>query len=163
MASERGHDLAAGCGHARTGRDDRLADDPGAGVSDARERREAVYGAFPGAGPASGRGLTGHRMPFRGSFRPWGSPNSPGSTSVPRHRRPGPAASTPTSARKRTLPPWRAPTLPWPGCGRQNRAMAARRHRVACVLSDGMSSIGVAIANDVFGAPWEATLGIPWY
>src|SRR6185437_6346618 len=115
MASERGHDLAAGCGHARTGRDDRLADDPGAGVSDARERREAVYGAFPGAGPASGRGLTGHRMPFRGSFRPWGSPNSPGSTSVPRHRRPGPAASTPTYARKRTLPPAGVRTLPLAG------------------------------------------------
>ena len=41
--------------------------------------------------------------------------------------------------------------------------MTHRRHRVACVLSDGMSSIGVAIANDVFGAPWEQALGIPWY
>lgn len=41
--------------------------------------------------------------------------------------------------------------------------MAHRRHRVACVLSDGMSSIGVAIANDVFGAPWEPVLGVPWY
>jgi AraC family transcriptional regulator, transcriptional activator FtrA len=36
-----------------------------------------------------------------------------------------------------------------------------RRHRVACVLSDGMTSIGVAIASDLFGAPWE--LGVPWY
>jgi AraC family transcriptional regulator, transcriptional activator FtrA len=26
-----------------------------------------------------------------------------------------------------------------------------------------MSSIGVAIANDVFGAPWELALGVPWY
>jgi len=41
--------------------------------------------------------------------------------------------------------------------------MTHRRHRVACVLSDGMSSIGVAIANDVFGAPWEPALGTPWY
>lgn len=41
--------------------------------------------------------------------------------------------------------------------------MAHRRHRVACVLSDGMTSIGVAIANDVFGAPWEQALDIPWY
>jgi AraC family transcriptional regulator, transcriptional activator FtrA len=49
------------------------------------------------------------------------------------------------------------------GCGRQNRIMAHRRHRVACVLSDGMTSIGVAIANDIFGAPWELELGVPWY
>jgi AraC family transcriptional regulator, transcriptional activator FtrA len=41
--------------------------------------------------------------------------------------------------------------------------MTHRRHRVACVLSDKMTSIGVAIANDVFGAPWEQELGIPWY
>jgi AraC family transcriptional regulator, transcriptional activator FtrA len=41
--------------------------------------------------------------------------------------------------------------------------MAHRRHRVACVLSDGMTSIGVAIANDIFGAAWEAALGVPWY
>jgi AraC family transcriptional activator FtrA len=41
--------------------------------------------------------------------------------------------------------------------------MTDQRHRVACVLSHGMSSIGVAIANDIFGAPWEAELGIPWY
>jgi AraC family transcriptional activator FtrA len=41
--------------------------------------------------------------------------------------------------------------------------MAHRRHRVACVLSDGMSSIGLAIANDVFGQPWEQVLGVPWY
>lgn len=41
--------------------------------------------------------------------------------------------------------------------------MALRRHRVACVLSDGMTSIGVAIANDIFGAPWERELGVPWY
>jgi len=41
--------------------------------------------------------------------------------------------------------------------------MTARPHRVVCVLSDGMSSIGVAIANDLFGAPWEAALGVPWY
>lgn len=47
--------------------------------------------------------------------------------------------------------------------GRQNRAMAHRRHRVACVLSDGMTSIGLAIANDIFGAPWELELGVPWY
>lgn len=26
-----------------------------------------------------------------------------------------------------------------------------------------MSSIGVAIANDIFGAPWESVLGVPWY
>ena len=36
-------------------------------------------------------------------------------------------------------------------------------HRVVCVLSDGMTSIGVAIANDLFGAPWESVLGVPWY
>ncbi|HEY2506160.1 MAG TPA: helix-turn-helix domain-containing protein [Streptosporangiaceae bacterium] len=41
--------------------------------------------------------------------------------------------------------------------------MAQRRHRVVCVLSDGMTSIGVAIANDIFGAPWERELGLPWY
>ena len=41
--------------------------------------------------------------------------------------------------------------------------MTARRHRVVCVLSDGMSSIGVAIANDLFGAPWEPELGVRWY
>ncbi len=41
--------------------------------------------------------------------------------------------------------------------------MTARRHRVVCLLSDGMTSIGVAIANDVFGAPWERELGVPWY
>jgi AraC family transcriptional activator FtrA len=46
---------------------------------------------------------------------------------------------------------------------RQNRVMATRRHRVVCVVSDGMSSIGVAIANDFFGAPWEKYLGVPWY
>jgi AraC family transcriptional regulator, transcriptional activator FtrA len=45
---------------------------------------------------------------------------------------------------------------------RQNRAMANRRHRVVCVLADGMAtSIGPAIANDVFGAP--EVLGVPWY
>ena len=44
---------------------------------------------------------------------------------------------------------------------RQNQAMTARRHRVACVLADGMTSIGPAIANDLFGAPWD--LGVPWY
>jgi AraC family transcriptional activator FtrA len=49
------------------------------------------------------------------------------------------------------------------GRWRHNRAMAHRRHRVACVLSDGMSSIGVALANDIFGAPWERELGLPWY
>jgi AraC family transcriptional regulator, transcriptional activator FtrA len=32
---------------------------------------------------------------------------------------------------------------------------------VVCVLSDGMTSIGVAIANDIFGAPWDP--GFPWY
>jgi hypothetical protein len=47
--------------------------------------------------------------------------------------------------------------------GRQNQPMAHRHHRVACVLSDGMTSIGVAIANDIFGAPWELELGVPWY
>jgi AraC family transcriptional activator FtrA len=26
-----------------------------------------------------------------------------------------------------------------------------------------MTSIGVAIANDIFGAPWELELGVPWY
>lgn len=36
-------------------------------------------------------------------------------------------------------------------------------HRVVCVLSDGMTSIGVAVANDLFGGPWEAALGVPWY
>ena len=36
-------------------------------------------------------------------------------------------------------------------------------HRVVCVLSDGMTSIGVAVANDLFGAPWESVLGVPWY
>jgi AraC family transcriptional regulator, transcriptional activator FtrA len=41
--------------------------------------------------------------------------------------------------------------------------MTHRRHRVACVLSDGMSSIGVAIANDIFGAAWERELGLAWY
>ena len=41
--------------------------------------------------------------------------------------------------------------------------MTARRHRVVCVLSDGMSSIGVAIANDLFGAPWEVEFGVRWY
>lgn len=41
--------------------------------------------------------------------------------------------------------------------------MASRRHRVVCVLSDGMSSISTAIANDFFGAPWEQQLGVPWY
>jgi AraC family transcriptional regulator, transcriptional activator FtrA len=41
--------------------------------------------------------------------------------------------------------------------------MTARRHRVVCVLSDRMTSIGVAIANDVFGAPWERELGVRWY
>jgi AraC family transcriptional regulator, transcriptional activator FtrA len=44
---------------------------------------------------------------------------------------------------------------------RQNRVMTARRHRVVCVLADGMTSIGPAIANDFFGAPWD--LGVPWY
>ena len=46
---------------------------------------------------------------------------------------------------------------------RQNRVMANRRHRVVCVLADGMSSISTAIANDFFGAPWEPLLGVPWY
>jgi AraC family transcriptional regulator, transcriptional activator FtrA len=41
--------------------------------------------------------------------------------------------------------------------------MAHRRHRVACVLSDGMSSIGLAIANDVFGQPWDQVFDVPWY
>ncbi len=45
--------------------------------------------------------------------------------------------------------------------GGQNRVMTARRHRVVCVLADGMTSIGVAIANDLFGAPWDP--GVPWY
>ena len=44
---------------------------------------------------------------------------------------------------------------------RQNQPMTTRRHRVVCVLSDGMTSIGSAIANDLFGAPWD--LGVPWY
>src|ERR1700721_1117091 len=44
---------------------------------------------------------------------------------------------------------------------RQNQAMTARRHRVVCVLADGMTAIGPAIANDLFGAPWD--LGVPWY
>ena len=44
---------------------------------------------------------------------------------------------------------------------RQNRAMTARRHRVVCVLADGMTSIGPAVANDLFGAPWD--FGVPWY
>ena len=38
-------------------------------------------------------------------------------------------------------------------CMRQNRVMATQRHRVVCVLADGMTSIGAAIANDFFGAP----------
>jgi len=46
---------------------------------------------------------------------------------------------------------------------RQNHAMTGRPHRVVCVLADGMSSIGAAIANDFFGAPWEPHLGVPWY
>lgn len=46
---------------------------------------------------------------------------------------------------------------------RQNRAMTTRRHRVVCVLADGMSSIGTAIANDFFGAPWDRQLGVTWY
>lgn len=46
---------------------------------------------------------------------------------------------------------------------RQNRAMADRRHRVVCVLADGMSSISTAIAGDFFGAPWEPYLGVRWY
>ena len=46
-------------------------------------------------------------------------------------------------------------------CMRQNRVMATQRHRVVCVLADGMTSIGAAIANDFFGAPWD--LGVPWY
>ena len=45
---------------------------------------------------------------------------------------------------------------------RQNEAMS-QGHRVVCVLSDGMTSIGVAVANDLFGAPWESVLGVPWY
>jgi AraC family transcriptional regulator, transcriptional activator FtrA len=49
------------------------------------------------------------------------------------------------------------------GCLRQNQAMAGRHHRVVCVLADGMSSIGTAIANDFFGAPWDQYLGVPWY
>jgi AraC family transcriptional regulator, transcriptional activator FtrA len=53
--------------------------------------------------------------------------------------------------------------MPYAWMQAQNRTMAHRRHRVACVLSDGMTSIGVAIANDIFGAPWEPTLGVPWY
>jgi AraC family transcriptional activator FtrA len=44
---------------------------------------------------------------------------------------------------------------------RQNRVMTARHHRVVCVLADGMTSIGTAIANDLFGAPWD--FGVPWY
>ena len=49
----------------------------------------------------------------------------------------------------------------WKGYMRQNQAMTARRHRVVCVLADGMTSIGPAIANDLVGAPWD--LGVPWY
>jgi AraC family transcriptional activator FtrA len=49
----------------------------------------------------------------------------------------------------------------WKGHVRQNQAMTTRRHRVVCVLADGMTSIGPAIANDLFGAPWD--LGVPWY
>ncbi len=30
-----------------------------------------------------------------------------------------------------------------------------------CVLTDGMTSLGAAVAHDVFGAPWD--LGVPWY
>lgn len=41
--------------------------------------------------------------------------------------------------------------------------MADRRHRVVCVLAEGMSSISMAIANDFFGAPWEPHLGVRWY
>ena len=44
--------------------------------------------------------------------------------------------------------------------------MTTRRHRVVCVLADGMAtSIGVAIANDLFGAPRQAEdlLGVRWY
>jgi transcriptional regulator GlxA family with amidase domain len=44
--------------------------------------------------------------------------------------------------------------------------MTTQRHRVVCVLADGMAtSIGVAIANDLFGAPRQAEdlLGVPWY
>ena len=42
--------------------------------------------------------------------------------------------------------------------------MTNRRHRVVCVLADGMTSIGAAIANDFFGAPGtEEVLGVPWY
>jgi transcriptional regulator GlxA family with amidase domain len=44
--------------------------------------------------------------------------------------------------------------------------MTTRRHRVVCVLAHGMAtSIGVAIANDLFGAPRQAEdlLGVPWY
>lgn len=44
--------------------------------------------------------------------------------------------------------------------------MTTQRHRVVCVLADGMAtSVGVAIANDLFGAPRQAEglLGVPWY
>jgi AraC family transcriptional regulator, transcriptional activator FtrA len=39
--------------------------------------------------------------------------------------------------------------------------MPTERHRVVCVLADGMTSLGAAVANDFFGAPWD--LGVPWY
>jgi AraC family transcriptional regulator, transcriptional activator FtrA len=48
-------------------------------------------------------------------------------------------------------------------CMRQNRVMTNGHHRVVCVLADGMSSIGTAIANDLFGGPWDIALGMPWY
>jgi AraC family transcriptional regulator, transcriptional activator FtrA len=48
-------------------------------------------------------------------------------------------------------------------CMRQNRVMTHGHHRVVCVLADGMSSIGTAIANDLFGGPWDLALGVPWY
>ncbi|MGH3171151.1 MAG: hypothetical protein ACRDN0_35450 [Trebonia sp.] len=43
--------------------------------------------------------------------------------------------------------------------------MEDRRHRVVCVLADGMAtSVGVAIANDFFGVPGTGEfLGVPWY
>jgi hypothetical protein len=44
-------------------------------------------------------------------------------------------------------------------CMRQNRVMTNGHHRVVCMLSDRMSSIGTAIANDLFGGPWDIALG----
>ena len=39
--------------------------------------------------------------------------------------------------------------------------MPTNRHRVVCVLADGMTSLSAAVANDFFGAAWN--LGVPWY